>query len=92
MNNNFKDYEDAAEFLKWIAHPVRICILKGLAENNGCNVNKMQECLKLPQSTISTHLSKLKSMGAVKYRREGNEVIYTIGDVRVIEILKILGV
>lgn len=92
FNKDFENFNDVSEFLKGIAHPVRICILKGLSERNGCNVNNMQHCLELPQSTVSTHLSKLRSMGAVKFERVGNEVIYKIADKRVIKILKILGV
>ncbi len=32
MNNNFHEYNETAELLKTIAHPVRLCIIKGLLE------------------------------------------------------------
>lgn len=46
-----KKYEVTAEILKALAHPVRLCIVKGLM-NKQCNVSHMQECLELPQSTV----------------------------------------
>lgn len=52
MDNNFKAYNQTADTLKALAHPVRLCILKGLLEKGSCNVSYMQECLELPQSTV----------------------------------------
>ncbi|HEX2953538.1 MAG TPA: metalloregulator ArsR/SmtB family transcription factor, partial [Bacillota bacterium] len=52
-----------AELLKSIAHPIRLCIVKGLIEQGECNVNTMQDCLQIPQSTLSQHLAKLRDLG-----------------------------
>lgn len=90
MNNNFKSYTEAAEMLKALAHPVRLCIVKGLLEKKECNVTYMQECLNLPQSTVSQHLQKLRSLGIVDTRRNGLEVNYTVADERVKELVRIL--
>lgn len=90
MNNNFKSYTKAAEMLKALAHPVRLCIVKGLLEKKECNVTYMQECLNLPQSTVSQHLQKLRSLGIVDTRRNGLEVNYTVADERVKELVRIL--
>ena len=84
-------YTEQSEFLKAIAHPVRLCILNGLKGKAGCNVNHMQECLSLPQSTISTHLAVLRSVGAISSRREGKEVRYSVENDRVIKIIELLG-
>ena len=85
------EYEAQSVVLKAIAHPVRLCILNGLMNNNGCNVNHMQDCLCMPQSTISTHLAKLKNAGVVKGNRVGKEIIYTINNDEIKEILIALG-
>jgi DNA-binding transcriptional ArsR family regulator len=67
-----------AELLKAIAHPVRLCIVRGLVEQGECNVNKMQACLQIPQSTISQHLSKLRDTGIIKGNRHGVEIFYQV--------------
>ena len=72
-----KKYEGTAEILKAIAHPVRLCIVKGLL-NKQCNVSHMQECLELPQSTVSQHLSILRAKGIIKGERNGLEITYSV--------------
>lgn len=83
MNKDFEKYRETAEFLKVLAHPVRLCIVKGLYENGSCNVSHMQSCLEIPQSTISQHLQKLKAAGMVKGERSGLEITYSISDDRI---------
>lgn len=78
MDNNFNAYEDAAEMLKALAHPVRLCIVRGLLRNGPCNVTYMQDCLEIPQSTVSQHLQKLRTSGIVKAQRQRHEIHYTI--------------
>ena len=56
MEMNYKELEEMAELLKVLAHPVRLCIAKGLIENGRCNVSHMQTCLDIPQSTVSQHI------------------------------------
>jgi len=87
--NDFKIYEKNAEKIKVLAHPHRLCIVKGLIENK-CNVTKIQECLGLPQSTVSQHLAKLKSAGIIDGERKGLEVCYRVVDEDIISITKIL--
>ena len=86
---NLQEYELKADKLKAMAHPHRLCILKGLSENS-CNVTKIQECLGLPQSTISQHLSKLKAAGIISGQRNGQEVCYRITDDGVTSLIKLL--
>ena len=83
MENNYKQYEEAAELLKVLAHPIRICIVRGLLDVGCSNVSNMQNCLGVPQSTISQHLQKLKSVGIITGERNGLEVFYKISDERV---------
>lgn len=84
-----KMFEAKAEKLKAISHPHRLCIIKGLMENS-CNVTKIQECLQLPQSTVSQHLARLKAAGIVEGTRNGLEICYSVVDPDVREIMKIL--
>ncbi|GJM81776.1 transcriptional regulator [Paenibacillus sp. HMSSN-139] len=88
MDNNFKAYQEAAEMLKALAHPVRLCIVRGLLDKKHCNVTYMQECLELPQSTVSQHLQKLRSLGIVEAERSGLEVNYQLANDRVIKLVR----
>lgn len=58
-----------SELLKALAHPTRLCIVKDLMEKES-NVTNIQECLDLPQSTVSQHLFKLKAAGIIKGERK----------------------
>lgn len=80
MDKNFAKYTETSEILKALAHPVRLCIVRGLMNKPQCNVTYMQECLDLPQSTVSQHLQKLRSMGIVRADRNGLEVCYSLSN------------
>jgi len=82
MIDNQPKYEEVSEKLKALAHPQRLCIVKGLIDNK-CNVSKIQECIKLPQSTVSQHLAKLKTAGIVVGKRSGTEICYQVNDEKV---------
>ncbi len=90
MVTPIKQYERNAELLKVLAHPVRLCIVKGLIENGECNVTYMQNCLNSPQSTISQHIQKLKAAGVIEGRREGLEIYYKICSDKAAKIIEIL--
>ncbi len=90
VKRNFKQIEEKAELLKAISHPVRLCIVTGLMSDKGCNVSKIKGCLNLPQSTVSQHLSKLKSAGIVEGRRNGLEVNYYVVNDEIREIVNCL--
>ena len=93
MNDLSKELEEAregAQILKALAHPVRLCIVRGLLQSGACNVAKMQACLGMPQSTVSQHLAKLRDLGIVSARRQGVEVFYEVvhpAAIRVVEAL-----
>lgn len=76
--------------LKALAHPVRLCIVKGLLQKENCNVTYIQECLNLPQSTVSQHLQKLRSMGIVEAERCGLEIKYHVANDKVKQLIMIL--
>lgn len=90
MDNNLDYYNETAEFLKIIAHPVRLCILKGLLNKGRCNVSYMQSCLDMPQSTISQHIQKLRSAGIIQGERKGLQINYSVCDERVEKLINIL--
>lgn len=83
-------FEKKAEILKALSHPARLCIVKGLIENGESNVMSMQNCLRVPQSTISQHLAALRTKGIIKGRREGLEVYYSVQSQLAIDIIAVL--
>lgn len=87
--NEIKAYEDKAELLKALAHPTRLCIVHGLMENE-CNVNKIKECLDLPQSTVSQQLGILRNKGIIEGRRTGTEICYSVTNSQVRKLVTLL--
>ncbi len=90
MDHDYQKFNDTAELLKTLAHPVRICIVNGLLEKGECNVSYMQNCLSAPQSTISQHIQKLKAAGIIEGRREGLEIYYRVTNERVAALMETL--
>lgn len=88
MVYDMRDLENKAELLKAIAHPIRLCIVRGLMQQEGRNVTNIQTCLEMPQSTVSQHLAKLKAAGIVEGRRSGTEVNYYVVNKEVRDIVK----
>ena len=72
-----------------LADPNRILILYTLAEKPA-NVSDLAESLALPQPTVSRHLKVLRERRMVFATRDGQAVIYTVADMRVIEALNLL--
>ena len=90
MNKNNMEYNETAEMLKVLAHPVRLCIINGLLGGGECNVSHMQDCLGIPQSTLSQHLQKLRIAKLIVGKRNGLEINYSVCDERIIELFKVL--
>jgi len=68
ISNIFKSLDDET----------RLRILALLLEEDELCVCYLVDVLKLPQSTVSRHLSLLKSAGWLKDRREGVWIYYSI--------------
>lgn len=83
MELNYKELEEVSEVLKAMAHPVRLCMVRGLLQNGKCNVTSMQNRLNLPQSTVSQHIQKLKQAGIIEGERSGLEINYSISEGRI---------
>ena len=88
MENGSK-FIQKSELLKAVSHPIRLCIVKGLMEKES-NVTNIQECLDLPQSTVSQHLFKLKVAGIIKGKRKSLEISYRVINDDVRKIIRIL--
>ncbi|MFC8058188.1 ArsR/SmtB family transcription factor [Bacillus cereus] len=82
--------EEDVDVLKVMAHPVRLQIVNELMKHKMCNVTQLKEILKLPQSTVSQHLSKLRGT-VLRAERRGLEMHYYIENAKARQIVRILG-
>ena len=86
---NDRLYDELADYLKALAHPTRLRILKALINGEMC-VKSLWEELGLQQSNVSQHLTTLKSRGIISSRREGAKICCSVVDPRAKEVLQIL--
>jgi ArsR family transcriptional regulator len=73
---------------KALANEHRIRALEALSDGELCAC-ELQVVLDAPQSTVASHLRKLKDAGLVKTRRQGKWTYYRIGDTAVLQLLDI---
>ena len=76
----------AADVIKVIGHPERLKILEML-ESGEKAVGEIQDCLDLPQSTVSQHLARMRGWNIVSARRDGVHVYYSIIEPKVRHVL-----
>ncbi|MES0361701.1 MAG: metalloregulator ArsR/SmtB family transcription factor [Anaerolineales bacterium] len=72
-----------------LADPRRILILYALNEKPS-NVSDLADALGISQPTASRHLNLLRERGLVTGRREGQSVVNTLADQRIIQALDLL--
>lgn len=64
----------------------RVRVLESLRHGERCGC-ELQVILDAPQSTVATHLRKLREAGLVKNRRKGKWNYYRIADTAVLDLL-----
>jgi len=78
-----------AEICGGLSDPKRIAILYALAEKPE-SVMELADALDMPQPTLSRHLKVLRDRGMVVGERQGANVIYSLGDKRIIKALDLM--
>ena len=81
--------DQAADFLKSLANPVRLRILCLLAQGEA-PVGELAEKLAARQSLISQHLALLRKDGLVRPRRDGQTIHYALSDARAEKLIGVL--
>ena len=76
-----------ADFLKGLAHPVRLQIIEYL-KNGEASVGKLVQALGVKQSNLSRHLATLRELGVLETRQEKTSVFYAIHDHDIFKILR----
>ncbi len=84
----------ATLILKMMSNPIRLNILKVLAEREDGQretcVGEIEEVLGISQSSISQHLAHLRNSGMLTCQKKGKKVCYQIEEQVVFDILKCL--
>ena len=68
-----------ADFLKALAHPVRLQIIERL-KSGEASVGQLVRELGVEQSSLSRHLGVLRELGVLKARQEKTTVYYDLYD------------
>jgi DNA-binding transcriptional ArsR family regulator len=82
----------AVEMFSALGNEARVRIVRLLlsAHPKGMVVGQIQSELKIPNSTLSHHLEKLKSCNLVRVRRDGRFLWYTANDAALRSLLSFL--
>jgi len=78
--------ESVSQTFKALGDLTRLRILSLLAQEE-CAVNEISTALQLSQSAVSHQLKTLRSHRFVKYRREGQNILYKCDDESIIQLL-----
>lgn len=81
--------DTAAGLLAAMANPSRLMILCHLL-NEELTVSQIAERVKLNQSPLSQHLARLRALGLVKTRRDGQSIYYRLASREVEAVLNTL--
>jgi len=82
--------EDGLKILKALSDGTRLKIVEFLLDGEKC-VCEIFPHVKRTQSTVSFQLGVLEKSGILKSRRDGKRIFYSINDMRVCDIFKVLG-
>jgi len=78
-----------AEVFQALAHPTRIAIVE-LLRDGEVSAGTLLSQLPVEQANLSQHLSVLRSRQVVIGRKVGNQVLYTLRDPVLIQVLDLL--
>lgn len=85
-----KQAADVARVMNVLSNESRLLILCYLMMRKEMKVGDIVDAIKLSQSALSQHLSKLREEGLVEFRRESQTLYYRIADPRVTKLIKVL--
>ncbi|GAB4260532.1 MAG: metalloregulator ArsR/SmtB family transcription factor [Pararhodobacter sp.] len=76
----------AADFLKALGHEGRLLMLYHLCERDH-TVTELEQLIMSRQAAVSQQLARLRHEKLVSTRRDGNQIIYSLADPRVREMV-----
>src|SRR5580693_9104524 len=78
-----------ADFFQALAHPTRIAIIEQLRHGE-LSAGALIERLGIEQANASQHLAILRTKNILVNRKAGNQVLYSVRDPLIIEVLDIM--
>jgi ArsR family transcriptional regulator len=82
-------FDIQARLCKSMGYPIRLEILHNLRDGSKC-VNELSELLGQPQSTISRHLSILRSAGIVLADHQRQKVYYRVANLKLLSVCDLM--
>jgi Predicted transcriptional regulators len=79
----------AADFLKALGHEGRLLMLYHLCERDH-TVTELEQLIMSRQAAVSQQLARLRHEKLVTTRRDGNQIIYSLADARVREMVMVI--
>lgn len=89
MRDIQKNVQAASQLLKTMANTSRLMVLCNIVKQEH-TVSELEKLIGLSQSALSQHLSRLRYEGIVEYRRQGQNVYYSLKDDNVRRVLEVL--
>lgn len=80
---------DASDFLKALGHDGRLLMLYHLCERD-LTVTELEQLIMSRQAAVSQQLARLRHEKLVSTRRDGNQIIYSLADGRVRELVALI--
>jgi ArsR family transcriptional regulator len=77
-----------ADFLRALAHPVRLQIVEFLKDDHEATVTQLVKKLEVEQSSLSRHLAALRELGVLEARQEKKNVYYKLHDHDIFMVLR----
>lgn len=81
---------DAARLLKLLGNESRLMIACLLITRGEMTVGELVSELRLSQSALSQHLARLREDEVVRFRRSSQNLFYSIGEPRAVEVIALL--
>lgn len=82
-----QNIDDMARLLKTMSHPIRLKILC-LLQDREMTVGDIHKEVRTTNANVSQHLSILRNIGVITYRKDANFIYNRIADKRVTELIK----
>lgn len=84
-----KKCDEVSQLLKSLSHPIRLKVLCHILDGEK-TVNELTAFCGISQSAMSQFLSRMKDEGVLNSRREGAYAYYSLGDPRIVKLMKTL--
>jgi ArsR family transcriptional regulator len=78
LRRDMRSADPDVMLLAALADPVRLSIVRQLAESDGICACDFTECCDVSQPTISHHLKVLREAGVLTSERQGTNIVYSL--------------